>query len=115
MTLGENRIPTFSFAQIQLVLNRGKNFLWLISGSVNSVGDIWKTKKFLMDGGVPEDNIVNFEVLPYISAAWVANLRYVEEHGADFFATGISYTEVGLDLRYIPHVQGKGVNLANSN
>lgn len=68
-----------------------------------------------MNAGVPEDNIVNFEIPVHISTEWLANLRYVEENGADFFATGISYTEVGLDLRYIPHRQGRGVNLSGSN
>ena len=40
-------------------------------------------------------------------------MRYVEEHGADFFATGINYTEVGLNLNFIP--KRNGVNLSGSN
>ena len=115
LTLDEKKIPVLSFESVQKFLNRGKNFLWLISGFVNSVGDLWRMKKFLLKNGVPEENIVNFEILPHISSAWIANLRYVEEHGADFFATGISLMEVGLNLNYIPHVRGRGVNLSCSN
>lgn len=103
------------FSAVQELINAGKNFIWLISGSEGNVGDLWKFKKFLVSCGVPEDKVVNFEILPHISAEWLANLRYVEKYGADFFATGGSHAEVGLDLRYIPHVRGKGVNLAGSN
>lgn len=113
--VGKKEIPIISFAQIQSLLDRGKDFVWLINGYINGVGDIWRMKKFLMNGGVPEDNIVNFEILSHISLSWLANLRYIEKNGVDFFATGISYTEVGLDLRYIPHTSGRGVNLACSN
>ena len=112
---GEEKIPLVSFSDMQNLLDAGSNFIWLISGYQNSVNDIWKTKKFLMNCGVPEDNIVNFDILSHISVEWFANLRYVEKYGADFFATGISYTEVGLDLRYIPHARGRGVNLSGSN
>ena len=60
LNLGARKIPCLSFAMIHTLLAQGKNFVWLISGFVNGVGDIWKTKKFLTDGGIPEDNIVNF-------------------------------------------------------
>ena len=115
LKVGDKQIPIVPFPAIQRLLDAGKNFLWLINGFVNGIGDIWATKKFLMNNGIPEDNIVNFEIVPHISSAWLGNLRYIEENGADFFATGISYTEVGLDLNYIPHVRGRGVKLAGSN
>ena len=111
---GKN-IPLMSFASMQNLLNRGADFVWLINGFVNDVSDIWRMKKFLMNSGVPEDNIVNFELMNHISPRWLANLKYIEANGADFFATGISYTEVGLNLNYIPHIRGRGVNLACSN
>ena len=113
VNVGDKKIPSFSFSRIKDIVDADQNFLWLISGFSNNVGDIWKMKKFLMDSGIEEDNIVNFEVLSHISANWIANLRYIEKYGADFFATGISYTEVGLNLNFIPDV--KGVNLAGSN
>ena len=112
LTLGDKQIPLLSFAFIQNILEVGKNFLWLIVGQVSKIADINATKKFLMESGVLEENIVNFHQL--VSSVWIANLRYVEKYGADFFATGISYTEVGLDLNFIPHVKGRGVNLSNS-
>jgi len=115
LIVNEKKVPIVPFPAIQKLLDAGKNFLWLISGFVNNIGDIWTTKKFLMNNGVPENNIINFEILPHISSTWLGNLRYIEENGADFFATGISYTEVGLDLNYIPHARGKGVNLSGSN
>ncbi|MBR4152856.1 MAG: CDP-glycerol glycerophosphotransferase family protein [Selenomonadaceae bacterium] len=114
LLMNDEKIPVFPFAAIQEILNEGKDFIWLINGFVNGVSDIWTTKKFLISNGIPEENIVNFEVLPHISFEWLGNLRYIEEHGADFFATGISYTEVGLDLNYIPPLRG-GVNLSGSN
>ncbi len=115
ISLGNKIVPLFPFAAIQTLLDAGKNFLWLISGSLNGVGDLWKVKKFLKNRGIPEDNIVNFEILPHLSNAWLANLRYIETNGADFFATGISYAEVGLDFKYIAPAHSIGVNLAGSN
>lgn len=115
LSLGSKEIPLVPFSKIQKLLEAGKNFFWLINGYVNHVSDIWQTKKFLMSNGIPDENIVNFEVLPHISVEWLANLDYIKKHGADFFATGISYTEVGLDLNYIPHLRGRGVNLSGSN
>ena len=114
LLVNDEKIPVFPFAAIQEILNEGKDFIWLINGFINGVSDIWTTKKFLMNNGISEENIVNFEVLPHMSFEWLGNLRYIEEHGADFFATGISYTEVGLDLNYIPPLRG-GVNLSGLN
>ena len=113
LTLNDKEVSTVSFASMQKFLNRGKDFLWLLSGVLNRYGDLWPMKKFLINSGVPEDNIVNFHM--QISYEYFANLHYIEEHGADFFATGISYTEVGLNLNFIPHMRGRGVNLSCSN
>ena len=113
--IGNKKIPFVSFASMKPLLNRGADFVWLLSGVARSVADFWRIKKFLMASGVPDDNIVNFYVQSHISTEWLGNLKYVEKFGADFFATGISYTEVGLDLNYIPHVRGRGVNLSGSN
>ena len=98
------RVPIFSFAEIGQILTQGKNLIWLISGVVRNVSDIYKTKKFLMSNGVPENNIVNFEIIPHITQAWIANIRYIEKNPVEFFATGISYIEAGLNF----HVLGKG-------
>ena len=98
------QIPGLSFSSIQVLINQGENFIWLLSGNVNSVGDLWRMKKFLLNNGVPEDNIVNFHMM--ISQDWLANLRHIEKYGAEFFATGISYTEVGMHLNFIPTCGG---------
>ena len=112
--IDDSKIPLISFASMQPLLDSGKNFVWLISGIWNDTADLRKVKKFLTVNGVPEDNIVNFEVSSYISPSWIANSRYVEKYGADFFATGISYMKDGLNLNFIPHT-GRAVNLSNSN
>ena len=113
LNFGERKILLAPFSAVQELINTGKNFVWLISGSEGNIGDLWKFKKFLMNSGVPEANVVNFELM--YTLEWLANLRYVEKYGADFFATGGSHAEVGLDLRYVPHARGKGVNLSGSN
>lgn len=112
--LGANKVLVISFNAIQMLLAQGENFLWLLSGIVNGVGDTLKMKNFLTDCGVPENNIINFELISHLSTDWIKNLRCVENHGADFFATGNSCTEFGLYLKNIPCIGG-GVNLADSN
>ena len=110
MAFGDKKIPLVSFASIQNLLGANQNFAWLISGQVSGGDDAYNIKKFLMENGVPEDNIVNFDL--NISPEWIANLRHIEQHGADFFITGTSYAAVGLDLKYIPYT---GVNLSNAD
>ena len=112
LSLGSKEIPLVPFSMIQKLLDAGKNFFWLINGVVNNTGDIWQMKKFLMNNGIPDENIVNFEILLFMPVNWFANLKYIEKHGADFFATGIGYMRHGLDLNYIPHLRGKGVNFS---
>lgn len=113
LNINEKKVPTVSFSAIKDTLDTSKNFVWLISGVVNGIGDFRKTKKFLINCGVPEENIIDFEVTSRTSVEWLANLRYTEEHDVNFFATGMEFTELGLDLRYIPQI--KGVNLSSPN
>lgn len=106
-------VPLFS---ITTLLAEAQSYVWLISGFVNDKGDIEKAKNFLMASGVPEDNIVNFEIASNITPTWIANLRYIEKNPVDFFATGAGYFETGLNLRSISEIGGyKGVNLANAH
>ena len=114
LDLGATKLPLVPFSAIPAIVNKSKNFVWLICGWVNYSSDIYRTKKFLISCGVPEYNIVNFEVINYISPEWIGNLRHVEKYGADFFATGISYIRVGLNLHYIPQTR-LGGNLSGSN
>ncbi len=119
--VGENRIPMVNFSSIHKTVKTYKEYLWLVSGSASEDLAADKMKNFLMTFGVLEENIIRLEAPSRISKAWQANLRHVEEHGADFFATGNEYMQNGLDLKYIPCVyvdkenSRGGVNLAKAN
>ena len=88
----EDEIPQMTFSTVHKIEKKYKDFIWLLSGG-NDPDALAKTKNFLMTLGVPEDNIINFEAPKQISSTWLANLRHVEEHGADFFATGNEYMQ----------------------
>ena len=106
-TVGEKQIPRTSFANAHTLVKKYKDFVWLIGGGTGNV--LFKAKKFLTTLGIPEKNIVNFEVAAQVSPTWLANLRHIEENGADFFATGNEYTQNGLDLKYIPRIYADNV------
>ena len=116
LTVNTKQIPLMSFAldkkPMKKLLNAYNDLVWLVGGCINGVGDLYNTKRFLMTNGVDENKIVNIEPSAQLNPTWLANLRYVEENGADFFATGDDCTRDGLNLRFIPH--GKGVNLCDN-
>ena len=118
--VGGKQIPISSFANAPKLIKQYQNSTWLIVGYEKGLGDILKMKKFLMSFGVPESKIINFELSEQINQTWLANLRYIEERGADFFATGNEYTQNGLNLNLIPCVREDkaiakgGVNLADA-
>ena len=116
-TFGKNKIPIISFAKVDEQIKKYKDSTWLISGAAGNAFD--RLKKFLMAGGIPEENIIKTgketsdvaasnivknEV--QISPTYLANLNYIKEHGADFFATGNEYTRDGLNLKFINGVNG---------
>ena len=113
LSFGDKEVPVIPFANIPQTIDEHKNCIWLIRGSSTAVNNIYAMKKFLVMSGVPAENIVNFTLM--INPKWIANLNYVKKNGADFFATGISYTLFGLDLNSIPHVRGRAVILAGDN
>ena len=107
----EIKVQALSFEYINQVVEIGQNCLWLIFGKTdNSAADM---KTFLTENGVPEANIVNFELLAQINPSWLANVRFAEEGNANCFATGDEFTVRGLDFRNFPDV--KAVNLATAN
>ena len=118
-TVGKKKVPRIGFAALPDAAVKYKDFLWLVGGYLKRREDISRAKKFLMVFGVPEENIVNLEVVTLISETWLANLRHIEENGADFFATGNEYMRDGLNLKCIPRVHADksksrgGVNLAD--
>ncbi len=111
--IGDIQFTAYPFSDIERFLKRPDEFIWLLHCSTSKVGDIWRIAKLLMANDVPKDNIVNFIIGAHIKQAWLGNLKYVENHPVDLIATGISYTEVGLDLDRITGL--RGVNLAGSN
>ena len=111
--LGELTLPTHSFTSIEQYSSHGAEYIWLLNGSGADVGKVWPLAKFLIESGVPKDNIVNFIIASHISWAWLGNLKYIETHAVEYFVTGISYAEVGIDLERITGMHG--VNLAGSN
>lgn len=113
LNVAEKKIPRVEFSAVSEILNRDKDCLWLICGYNSGIEDIYKAKDNLMANGVAEEKIVNFELSAQINLSWLANLRYIEKHGANFFVTGSSYTEVGIDFNCVPR-RSKGVNLSNT-
>lgn len=119
--VGDKEVPLNLFSRINLYARTYRDLIWLISGYVNGVDDLDAIKNFLIENTVPEENIVNFEINSQISETWMANLHYIEENGADFFATGNECMQVGLNFNYIPCVYRNksrargGVNLADAN
>ena len=118
--VGGKQIPISSFANAPKLIKQYKNFTWLIVGYEKSLNEVFKMKKFLQAHDVSESKIVNFEVTEQINPTWLANLHYIEERGADFFATGNEYTRSNLNFKFIPcvHEDKKlakgGVNLADA-
>ena len=113
LRLDDTTIELYSFSSLDKFFDRKDEFIWLIHGSSAKVGNSWRFAKFLLANGVPKDNIVNFIISPHIWQAWLGNVKYIENHPVDFFATGISYAEVGLDIERLTGM--RGVNLAGSN
>ncbi|MBR0061767.1 MAG: hypothetical protein IJP68_09855, partial [Selenomonadaceae bacterium] len=119
--VGDAEIPVELFSRISGYARGDNDFIWLISGYVNGIADLDAVKNFLTTYGVPEEKIFNFEIDSQISETWFANLHYIEERGADFFATGNADMQVGLNFNYIPCVYEDktaalgGVNLSDAN
>ncbi len=120
LQVGETEIPRVDFSDIYKLAGKYKNDVWLLSGG-NDRDALAKMKNFLVTLGVSEENIISLEAPAQISTTWLANLRHIEEHGADFFATGNEYMQGGLNLKCIPRVREDktvalgGVNLADTN
>ncbi len=102
--IDDKEVPLVSYSTMNKRVNEFKKFFWLIGGSAKGASEVGKMRNFLTTIGVPGNKIINFEVAEQISSTWLANLKYISEHGADFFVTGNEYTQVGLNLKYIPRV-----------
>ncbi len=121
--LGDQVVALDSFAMLQKstrsILKNAKSYMWLVNGYLKGSDDLLKLKRYLVANGVPEKNIARLDVNPQFSTTWLANLRYIEKFGADFFATGDEYTQLGLNMDLIPCIDRNkgtllnGVNLAD--
>lgn len=114
VTFDDKRIPLIPYGRIEetFPIDDDKT-LWLIYGYQRDVAEAWKMAKFLIAYGVKRERIINFSMDIFLNRKWIGNLRWAENNSLDFFATGISYTEVGLELSCLRGL--KGVNLACSS
>jgi len=90
-----------------------QTLIWLICGGEDS--ELEGVQKFLMASGIKKKNIVNFEIFTEENETWIGNLRYAESNQTDFFATGNSLVQFGLDFDYPLVDEFSGVNLASAN
>ena len=81
------KVQVAPFALIDQAVEYGKNFLWLICGQSDIPDAPAKMKNFLTANGVPEKNIVNFNLLTSLNRFWFANLRAAEKSQLQAFAT----------------------------
>ena len=96
------KVQILPFSFVDKIVEVGQNCLWLVFGSTDKPSAASGMKKFLSSNGVPEANIVNFELLAQVNPSWLANLRFVEEGKANSFATGDDLTVCGLDFKICP-------------
>ena len=113
LNFNDAKIRLFSFAQIDSVVKDCKDFAWLICGHINFENDCYQMRTFLQECGVSKDNIINFDVLAQADMSWVANLHWAEQNNFDFFVTGGSVFELGVNFSAFDGL--KGVNLASDN
>lgn len=104
----EKNILVSPFLEIMNRINKYKNFKWLIIGDNNDTG---KVKKFLLTLDIDSSNILAFDLTYEMSPKWIANYKYLEKNGADFFATGNEFTVANLNFHFIP-LANKDKNLS---
>ena len=108
--LGEKIIPIYNFSQIDIILSKKEN-LCLLMGYNQHMRELGQMAKALHAMGVAKDKIINFTI--WLRDTYLGNLKYAVSSGElDFFATGISYMEVGLDIKSFGSL--RGVNLAST-
>ena len=105
--LGERQILFKTFQAIKKFIKDHSDAYFLIIAYENGIGNVSRIKEFLIFNGLSEERIINFEVAAHISKTWLANLKHVEENGADFFVTGDEYTRDGLNLNFLPRAHAK--------
>ena len=102
-------IPVYSFSVLRTLMQKyGNDVYYLLCGVVTHTRDLGAMASMMrkIAPGISQEHIVNVSI--GFSPSWMGNLHYAEQEDIDFFATGISYTELGIDIH---RFQYKGVNL----
>lgn len=108
------KIPGFSYAHLQEVLQslHDDNLYYMITGLCGHIREFGMMNRVVrLLGHVRKDRILNMSMLG--DAKWPRAYRFAMNGGLNYFATGISYMEVGLSVNDLFH--GHGVNLAISS
>lgn len=111
--IGGRKVPGFSYETLQEVVEKldSDKLYYLITGFQNHLREYGMLNRILrLLGRVPKTRILNMSAL---LTQWPLAYRYAINGGLEYFATGISYMEVGLSLIDLP--LGRGVNLAISS
>ena len=109
IAINEQKIPVYNFSLLPASINQ--DVYWLICGYQVHMREIGKMSHLLQHLGVPQEFILNFT--PACSGTYLGNLKLaLTTPQLDFFATGISYMEVGLDIEQFSGLHG--INLSST-
>ena len=111
LAIGEMQLPVYPFSVLGEELQTSEDTWWLICGWKQRMKETGDIASFMRKRGIPKGRIVNLSYGQALYLHWVANLRYAENHPIHAFATGISYTEVGLDWKEFENVHSGGVSV----
>ncbi|WP_037354234.1 CDP-glycerol glycerophosphotransferase family protein [Selenomonas sp. FC4001] len=103
------------FSDFLGIKTRYSQAYWLLAGFKHRLRELGQMAKWLERSGIKRDRIVNYSVLYGFSRLWMENLRLTEQKSFDYFATGISYTEVGLDTLCLPGCEGINLSLSSQD
>lgn len=87
---------------------------YFLFGFKNDLSDTLKMRKILQSCDVAKENIYNFTFWEEGMIQYMNILNYALQEKLDFFSTGISYMQDGLDMDVFGSSNLKGVNLAQS-
>ena len=85
---------------------------WIIVGQQDNLRNLGRMARTLREFGIDKKYIINGNIGYY--SGWIANMHFCKENKIDYFSTGISYSEVGLNIECLAEY-GKGVNLSVSS
>ena len=102
-------IPVYAFSALRALMQKyGNNIYYLLCGVVTHTRGLGAMASMMLKihPTISKAHILNANI--GFSDSWLGNLHYAETEDIKFFATGISYTEFGVDIRQFPY---RGVNL----